>query len=280
MKSPLSDSPFVHWALPLLLAVHLGSAGCTFLADLKDFGPGIPECDEGSDQEIRDLWLQFDAMGVHVNQLVEIWIIADGEDDDDFLVAVARLDGLPEADFLVHMPRAVPPGPHRIDFWADLSGNRRYDAPPADHAWSPPVCVSGAYRFTHVPTFVDIEDPPPTPVGGDFQLRMTGFDDLRGRLVEAWVVADDMSDRTVGYYRLNHLDTEDATLVLPGVVEAGAPYAVALYADRNENGRYDAPPTDDAWLLHGTADASGLDLGLAYDTPFTDIQQYVPDGAR
>ena len=45
----------VHWVLPLAIAVQLGVAGCTLVADLEDFGPGIPACEDGSDQEaLRD----------------------------------------------------------------------------------------------------------------------------------------------------------------------------------------------------------------------------------
>lgn len=278
--NPPSARRALPWIAALALTVPVGGAGCTILADLQDFGQGIPACEDGSDQEIRDFWLVLDAMGMHVDQLVEIRIIADGEDDQDFLVAVARLDGLPAADFTVHMPGAVPPGPHRLDFWADLSGNRRYDVPPADHSWSPPVCVSGAYRFTHAPSFVDIEDPPPLPVGGDFTLRLNGFDELEGSQVVAWVEAGDMSGRTVGYYHLKALPAADATLVLPGVMEDGAGYAVALYVDRDGNGRYDPPPVDDAWLLDGTADASGLTLDFTYNADqVQDISPFLPSSA-
>ncbi len=55
------------------------------------------------------------------------------------------------------------------------------------------------------------------------------------------------------------------------ILEQRASYRIDFYADHNGNGRYDAPPADNAWQL-AIDDASGnVTLDFHHNTDFTDI---------
>ena len=55
------------------------------------------------------------------------------------------------------------PGRYRVWAFADLNRNRKYDAPPADHAWRRTLNPTGgdaSLTFTHDTNWTDIEFPP------------------------------------------------------------------------------------------------------------------------
>ncbi len=78
-------------------------------------------------------------------------------------------------------------------------------------------------------------------------------------------------NRTVGVYRLDELEIVDFTATIPGIIENGRDYQVDFYADFNDNGTYDAPPTDHAWRIQGTGTSNGLTLHFDHNTNFTDV---------
>ena len=179
--------------VPALLVGWL-LAGCTAIVEYKDYDV----CDFGDEQTVRDLQFSMDGMDIHNGQLVEIRVV----NVSDIVVARAILDPLVGSSFQMRMRGALQEGPHRIDFFADLSTNGQYDVPPTDHAWRLAPCASGNHRFSHSTNFADVEDPEPKVVGFDFVLNLDGMTPHVGQLLEFWVI-DQANGRMVGYYRLS-----------------------------------------------------------------------------
>jgi hypothetical protein len=241
--------------------------GCTAIVQYKDYDE-IPACGEGDDQTVRDLQFSMDGMDIHDGQLVEIRLV----NSNDFVVARAIVDPLVGSAFSMRLRGAVLEGPHRVDFWADLSKNGAYDAPPTDHGWRLETCASGAWTFSHSTNFADVSQPEPGLVGGDFVLNLVGMVPHLGQLLEFWVI-DQSNGRMVGYYRLAEPPDVDFTIRIRGIIEPSAQYTVAFYADKNNNLQYDIPDLDHAWRLSGTGDASGLTIDFAHHTDFDDISE-------
>lgn len=221
--------------------------------------------DGGAD---RDLVVRLSGMGPHVGQLVEMRVVS----ADDALVARAILDPLTAVIDSVKAALALPDGAHRLDFYADLSGDRSYEAPPADHAWRIALADSGDVdvAFVHNTTFTDIASPAITEPGGDFTFNGVAFGPHLGQEFEVRVIEED-SGRTVGVYRLGAIPAADFTVAIPGVIEDGVSYRIDYYADYSGSGSYDAPPADHAWRLVATGTASGLTLNAGHNTVWTDI---------
>src|SRR5690606_1843 len=59
-------------------------------------------------------------------------------------------------------------------------------------------------------------------------------------------------------------------LMVPGI-EQGNSYHVDFWVDFNENGMYDAPPTDHAWRLELNDVMGDTTLMFAHNTDFTDV---------
>jgi hypothetical protein len=60
------------------------------------------------------------------------------------------------------------------------------------------------------------------------------------------------------------------SLSVPGI-EAGKSYHVDFWADFNENGMYDTPPTDHAWRIELNDVTGDTTLTFIHNTDFTDI---------
>lgn len=255
--------------VPMLAVLAWGTllGSCTAIVDYKDYDQ-LPACGDGDEQTVRDLRFHMDTMDIHTGQLVELRVV----NANDFVVARAILDPLVGTSADLRMRGALLEGPHRVDFWADLSKNRAYDAPPTDHAWRLEPCASGAHAFSHSTNFADISKPETTPVGGDFVINFTDQTIHMGQLHELWVI-DQSNGRMVGYYRLAEPPQSRFTLQIPGIIEPGVGYTVALYADKNGNLTYDPPDEDHAWRLSATGEATGLEVTFAHNTDFQDITE-------
>lgn len=55
------------------------------------------------------------------------------------------------------------------------------------------------------------------------------------------------------------------------VLQPGKSYNVDLFSDDNDNGKYDAPPTDHAWRLQVNDVTGNTSVDFSHDTNFTDI---------
>jgi hypothetical protein len=242
----------------------LASLGCSD----DDSSPAAPGGGGGGVSNDRTLAVSLTGMNPHADQLTVFSVVSDNDD----LVSRVVVDPLTltSGAFSFAVPSAVPDGAHRLDFFADLSGNRQYNAPPADHAWREQLPSTGtaAVTFTHNTSFTDISTPS-IAEGGDFTINLSLMNPHVGQLFELRVI-DSATGRTVGQYRLETLAAAES-LEIPGIIVNGRDYRVDFYADLNRDGSYDAPPTDHAWRRTGTGTASGLAVDFTHDTQFTDI---------
>ena len=83
---------------------------------------------------------------------------------------------------------------YRIDLFADVNGNGRYDAPPVDHAWRidlPEISADQVITFVHTAVFTDIGWPP--AIDGTIEAleyAETVFDSQTGMSVSSRAVGD------------------------------------------------------------------------------------------
>jgi len=242
------------------LTIMMGLTLCLVCAGCGDDDATGPQ----TNQPV-DFTFQYTGMTPHVGQLVEFRIVSSA----DALAARAILDPLPGAAGTLVMPKGVPAGTFRLDFFADLNMNQMYDAPPADHAWRVDIPSTGIVSFAHNFTFTDISSP---IINQDttFQFNATGFTPHVNQLLELRVI-EMASGRTVGQYRLGSVPQADFSLTLLGIIENGKMYQIDFYADLNGNGSYDAPPVDHAWRVTQAATVSGITVNFPHNTNFTDI---------
>lgn len=83
---------------------------------------------------------------------------------------------------------------------------------------------------------------------------------------------DTVSGETLDTVVVNPVVAADFTLA-SGPIQAGGGYYLDFYADYNENGEYDVPPTDHAWriVLDNTDGEGDTVVNFAHNTDFTDI---------
>lgn len=101
------------------------------------------------------LTVHFLAMTPHVGQLFTLFV----RDDAGTYLDTVVIDELTEAEFNVSSWAVDTAKSYMIDFWADLNGNKTYNAPPADHAWRLEIdsLVSDTtLQFVHNTDFTDI----------------------------------------------------------------------------------------------------------------------------
>jgi hypothetical protein len=110
-------------------------------------------------QGTATLMLQFRDMDPHVGQAFSVRVVdeASGAEVDRLSVS-----GVPSASFDLEF--VVPTGSvYRLDFYADMNANGRYDPPPVDHAWRiqlADVQENRTVLFSHDLAFTDIDWPP------------------------------------------------------------------------------------------------------------------------
>ncbi|MAT56068.1 MAG: hypothetical protein CMN32_16475 [Saprospirales bacterium] len=208
------------------------------------------------------LRVNFSGMNPHVGQLLELRVInsstgAEVERHRRMIV---------QPDFAVEIPGVQPGENYDVDFYADLSQNGLYDAPPMDHAWQESFTASGGtdeINFSHNASFSDIEwkylftleaeDMQPH-VGQKFELRVVKTGD----------------NEEVGRFSMPSIVVPHFFVRVPGL-ELGDDYNIDFYADFNQNGVYDAPPMDHAWRENLQDDEGDETITFHHNTSFTDI---------
>ena len=106
-----------------------------------------------------DFRMQFTDMDPHVGQLLEVMVI---EVASGRTVGVYRTTSIPGANFDITIPGVIDPDGtvYRVEFYADLNDNGRYDDPPIDHTWVIELIESGAdgvdASFRHGTNFADL----------------------------------------------------------------------------------------------------------------------------
>jgi hypothetical protein len=102
------------------------------------------------------LTVNFIHMTPHVSQLFKLYL---RNNATGAFIDSTEMDPIMAADFSVNLFTIMPDSSYNVDFWADLNGNRKYDVPPADHAWRIELInVRGdtVLNFTHNTDFTDI----------------------------------------------------------------------------------------------------------------------------
>jgi hypothetical protein len=102
------------------------------------------------------LTVNFIHMTPHLNQLFKLYL---RDHATGAFIDSTILDPISVADFSINLFTIMPDSNYNVDFWADLSGNRAYDAPSTDHAWRIELLgVRGdtVIDFTHNTDFTDI----------------------------------------------------------------------------------------------------------------------------
>lgn len=105
------------------------------------------------------LTMTFREMDPHVGQRFELRIVEVASGREIARFAVAEL----VAAFDLEIDDLRIGESYRIDFYSDMNGNGRYDAPPTDHAWRvevPEVQGDTEFAFVHNVEFTDIAWPP------------------------------------------------------------------------------------------------------------------------
>ncbi len=217
---------------------------------------------------LRSVQIDMTGMTPHLNQLMEFRIVSASNQ----LAFMGILDTLPAVTYNYVMPSSIVNGSYRLDFFADLSGDRLYEPPPVDHAWSVMIPTPGdqIIAFAHNTNFTDISMPTITPLGTDFTLQATAMTPHLGQLFELRVIIAS-TGQVVGRYVLTSVPAADFSVTVPMVIEDLTNYQIDFYADFNGNGHYDPPPTDHAWRLTGVGAPTGLTLQFAHNTTFTDV---------
>lgn len=182
-------------------------------------------------------------------------------------VGRVTIPSVQSANFSVTVPGILAGQSYRVDFYADLNGNGRYDTPPTDHAWRidlDNVTNDTVREFTHNTNFTAIS------WLYEFTLDAQNMTPHLGQFFAIRVV-DATTNAEVGRTTLERVPTANFKLSIPGI-QIGKTYRVDFYADHNRNARYDAPPTDHAWRQEITPQRGNLSLAFLHNTTFTDIK--------
>lgn len=205
------------------------------------------------------LTINFTGMNPHIGQNLWLAVI-----DKNSGMEISRVDTIAEENFMVHVDGIENGMSYNVDFYADHNQNGVYDAPPTDHAWRlelEDVMGDTTLNFVHNTNFTDII------WQNRLTVHFTGMNPHVGQ--DFWV---GLVDQESG----NLTDSIETTASVDFMVhfngiENGMSYHVNFYADHNQNGMYDAPPTDHAWRLELENVMGDTTLTFAHNTNFTDI---------
>ena len=105
-----------------------------------------------------DYLLTFKASGMtpHLGQMFELRVV---NTNTSIEVGRVKVDTITTVDFELNVPGIEIGENYNVDYYADLSNNNSYDAPPTDHAWRDNFMdISGdtTIDFSHNVNFVDI----------------------------------------------------------------------------------------------------------------------------
>lgn len=214
---------------------------------------------DGNDGEKHMLTVNFTGMNPHVGQ--NIWLAVT---DKASGMEVDRVKTTAEVDFMVQVNGIENGMSYTIDFFADHNQNGMYDAPPTDHAWRlelDDVMGDTTLNFAHNTDFTDIM------WQNRLTLHFTGMNPHVGQYF--WV---GLVDQESGILKDSIETTAEVDFMLHFYgIENGMSYTIDFYADHNQNGMYDAPPTDHAWRLELENVVGDTTLTFAHNTDFTDI---------
>ena len=132
--------------------------------------------------------------------------------------------------------------------------------------------IAGSYDYRCDPHYT---------LGMTGKIEVSGNDDDKGQLIVNFTGMDPHVGQTLWLSVVDKNSGEEierkqedvATNFSVGIsgIETGHSYSVKFFADFNENGSYDAPPVDHAWMLELDNATGDTTLNFEHNTNFTDI---------
>jgi len=212
-------------------------------------------------EEKPAITINFSEMTPHTGQNMWLAVIEKGTDEEIF-----RIKKTIEESFSIEVETVEIGNSYAIDFFADFNENGQYEAPPSDHAWHMEVDNlegDSIVNFMHNTNFTDIE----------WQYRLTiNFTDMNPHIDQNMVLS--IFDKE-GFQKVDQSERDiEANFSVDFIgIEADHNYQIDFYADFNENGLYDAPPTDHAWRLNLDNVKGDTTITFVHNTDFTDISR-------
>lgn len=263
----------VEWG-PLLASLDADNDGATNGQELQDpYGewesgnpsPGnsslVTLPGSNSSSPITTLTINFSGMTPHVGQVLYLRIVdkLNGKEVTRTSVPITE-------SFSLSFDVDIAGRSYNVDFFADFNTNGIYDAPPTDHAWRMELNDAQGndeLNFSHNTNFTDIE------WNYQFTMNFSGMTPHIGQLLELRV-EDNATSQEVGRTRIEFIPSADFSLSVPGL-ELNKEYKVEFYADLNQNGIYDEPPTDHAWEMNVQSTNGDVVSEFTHNTNFTDV---------
>lgn len=263
----------VQWG-PLLASLDADNDGVTNGQELQDpygiwttgsLNPGsfslVTLPGNSSSNPLSTLTINFSGMTPHVGQTLYLRVI-----DNLNSKEVGRTSTTVTENFALDLNVLIQGRSYTIDFFADHDGNGLYDIPPTDHAWRMELNDAqgnDVVNFAHNTNFTDIEWT---------YLLTVNFIDMNphiGQLFELRV-EDDLTSEEIGRTRIEFIPSAAFTINIPGILP-NKEYKLEFYADHNQNGKYDSPPTDHTYELKIESGIGDTQIDVQHNTNFTDI---------
>lgn len=214
-----------------------------------------------SSNPLSTLTINFSGMTPHVGQTLYLRVI-----DKLNRKEVGRRSTTISENFALDLDVIIQGSSYIIDFFADHNGNGLYDIPPTDHAWRMELDDAqgnDVLEFSHNTDFTDIEWS---------YLLTVNFIDMNphiGQLFELRV-EDDLTSEEIGRTRIEFIPSAAFTIDIPGILP-NREYNLEFYADHNQNGVYDSPPTDHTYEMKIESGNGDTQIDIPHNTNFTDI---------
>lgn len=117
----------------------------------------------------QTLTLRLVGMTPHIDQLMEARLLNSSSQEE---IELKTVESIPGDQFDLIFTEVEDGTGYQLDFYADLSGNGEYDAPPTDHAWRlvlQPFTGDTLVFFTHDTNFTDIGFPASLTAAQEFE---------------------------------------------------------------------------------------------------------------
>lgn len=215
------------------------------------------------------LIVQFMGMNPHVGQMLSLAV----KDTTSGMELDRVMTTIDTADFMLYVYGIENGMSYHVDFYADFNSNGSYDAPPTDHAWRMElndVMGDTTLVFSHNTNFTDIMWMNKLTVMFMSMTPHVGQDFWLG------VIDKDSGEELAS---VNRTAEENFEIEIFGI-ENGISYNIDFYADHNQNGAYDAPPTDHAWRIELMDVVGDTTLSFTHNTNFTDIMVTTSTGQK
>src|SRR5690554_2093673 len=205
------------------------------------------------------LAVKFSEMNPHVGQDFYLAVV-----NKTSGMEVGRVHSTAEVVFMLEVPGIETGSSYYLDLWADHNSNGMYDTPPTDHAWRldlDDVTGDTTFMFVHNTDFTDIMWK---------SLLTVQFNGMNPHVGQDFYLS--VSDSASGT-EINrvHLIADTSFSVDVAGIEEDKLYYIDFWADHNQNGMYDTPPTDHAWRLKLDNINGDTTVVFQHNTNFTDI---------